>query len=524
MTGQQLKSSILQMAVQGKLVPQDPNDEPASVLLERIRKEKEQLIKDGKIKKEKNPSYIFRGADNLPYEKVGKNEPVCIADQVPFEIPESWEWVRHNELFQISGGSQPPKSKFISEPQNGYIRLYQIRDYGDNPIPVYIPISTASKISKKGDILLARYGASLGKVFWAEDGAYNVAMAKVIPLYKNELIYKEYLFLFYQCNLYQELIHSNSRSAQAGFNKEDLNKLFLPVPPFDEQIRIVDAYKKIQPFVTDYEKKEKILNTLNTDFPTQLKKSILQEAIQGKLVPQDPTDEPASVLLERIRAEKERLIQEGKIKRDKHESVIYRRDNSHYEKLDGIERCIDDEIPFEIPESWAWVRFSNIASFQNGDRSKNYPNRNEYVSNGVAWINTGHITSDGFLNVNTMNYITEEKYNSLSNGHIQKGDLVYCLRGATFGKVARIEPFSKGAIASSLMIIRPFDVSLRNYIYWYLRSPSAYIELHKYSNGSAQPNLAAKDVGKYLVPIPPLDEQIRIINQYIRLLAIIENI
>ena len=524
MTGQQLKSSILQMAVQGKLVPQDPNDEPASVLLERIRKEKEQLIKDGKIKKEKNPSYIFRGADNLPYEKVGKNEPVCIADQVPFEIPESWEWVRHNELLQISGGSQPPKSKFISEPQNGYIRLYQIRDYGDNPIPVYIPISTASKISKKGDILLARYGASLGKVFWAEDGAYNVAMAKVIPLYKNELIYKEYLFLFYQCNLYQELIHSNSRSAQAGFNKEDLNKLFLPVPPFDEQIRIVDAYKKIQPFVTDYEKKEKILNTLNTDFPTQLKKSILQEAIQGKLVPQDPTDEPASVLLERIRAEKERLIQEGKIKRDKHESVIYRRNNSHYEKLDGIERCIDDEIPFEIPESWAWVRFSNIASFQNGDRSKNYPNRNEYVSNGVAWINTGHITSDGFLNVNTMNYITEEKYNSLSNGHIQKGDLVYCLRGATFGKVARIEPFSKGAIASSLMIIRPFDVSLRNYIYWYLRSPSAYIELHKYSNGSAQPNLAAKDVGKYLVPIPPLDEQIRIINQYIRLLAIIENI
>ena len=460
----------------------------------------------------------------MPYEKVGKNEPVCIADQVPFEIPESWEWVRHNELFQISGGSQPPKSKFISEPQNGYIRLYQIRDYGDNPIPVYIPISTASKISKKGDILLARYGASLGKVFWAENGAYNVAMAKVIPLYKNELIYKEYLFLFYQSNLYQELIHSNSRSAQAGFNKEDLNKLFLPVPPFDEQIRIVDAYKKIQPFVTDYEKKEKILNTLNTDFPTQLKKSILQEAIQGKLVPQDPSDEPASVLLERIRAEKERLIQEGKIKRDKHESVIYRRDNSHYEKLDGIERCIDDEIPFEIPESWEWVRFSNIASFQNGDRSKNYPNKNEYVSNGVAWINTGHITSDGFLNVNTMNYITEEKYNSLSNGHIQKGDLVYCLRGATFGKVARIEPFSKGAIASSLMIIRPFDVSLRNYIYWYLRSPSAYIELHKYSNGSAQPNLAAKDVGKYLVPIPPLDEQIRIINQYIRLLAIIENI
>lgn len=403
MTGQQLKNSILQMAVQGKLVPQDPNDEPASVLLERIRAEKEQMIKEGKIKKEKNPSIIFRGADNLPYKKVGKNEPVCIADEVPFEIPESWEWVLHNELFQISGGSQPPKSKFISEPQNGYIRLYQIRDYGDNPIPVYIPISTASKISKKGDILLARYGASLGKVFWAEDGAYNVAMARVIPLYKNELIYKEYLFLFYQSNLYQELIHSNSRSAQAGFNKEDLNKLFLPVPPFDEQIRMVDAYKKLQPFVTDYEKKEEILNTLNTDFSTQLKKSILQEAVQGKLVPQDPSDEPASVLLKRIRAEKERLIQEGKFKRDKHESVIYRRDNSHYEKLDGVERCIDDEIPFEIPESWTWTSVGEVCSnIQYGSSQKSSP------SGKIAVLRMGNL-QNGRIILDKLVYTSDPK-------------------------------------------------------------------------------------------------------------------
>ena len=179
MTAQQLKNSILQMAVQGKLVPQDPNDEPASVLLERIRAEKERLIKEKKIKREKIPSVIFKGADNTPYEKIG--EEVHPLD-TPFDIPESWEWVRHNDLFEISGGSQPPKSKFISEARDGYIRLYQIRDYGNNPVPVYIPISTASKISQKGDILLARYGASLGKVFWAEDGAYNVAMARVIGL------------------------------------------------------------------------------------------------------------------------------------------------------------------------------------------------------------------------------------------------------------------------------------------------------------------------------------------------------
>lgn len=504
MTGQQLKSSILQMAVQGKLVPQDPNDEPASVLLERIRKEKEQLIKDGKIKKEKNPSYIFRGADNLPYEKVGKNEPVCIADQVPFEIPESWEWVRHNELLQISGGSQPPKSKFISEPQNGYIRLYQIRDYGDNPIPVYIPISTASKISKKGDILLARYGASLGKVFWAEDGAYNVAMAKVIPLYKNELIYKEYLFLFYQCNLYQELIHSNSRSAQAGFNKEDLNKLFLPVPPFDEQIRIIDAYKKIQPFVTDYEKKEKILNTLNTDFPTQLKKSILQEAIQGKLVPQDPTDEPASVLLERIRAEKERLIQEGKIKRDKHESVIYRRNNSHYEKLDGFERCIDDEIPFEIPETWEWVRLGTISTYSYTKQKINAQNADPKI-----WgLDLEDIEKGGRLLVKKS--VVERKAVG-DKTFFDKGDILY----------SKLRPYLlKILIAPDCGIctpeIVPFKVFGRinpEYIVIFLKCPYVDAVINSVTYGVKMPRVGTETMTSLFVPIPPLSEQCRIVEK-----------
>ena len=297
-------------------------------------------------------------SDNTPYEKIG--DEVHPLD-TPFDIPESWEWVRHNDLFEISGGSQPPKSKFISEARDGYIRLYQIRDYGNNPVPVYIPISAASKISHKGDILLARYGASLGKVFWAEDGAYNVAMARVIPLYETELISKEFLFLFYQSSLYQSVIHANSRSAQAGFNKEDLSSLLFPLPPRSEQERIVCAYEKLQPFLNAYNDAAHSLATMNKDFPEALKKSILQEAVQGKLVPQDQSDEPAEALLERIRAEKQQLIKEGKIKKDKHESVIFRRDNSHYEKLGGVERCIDDELPFEIPENWSWPRIPTIS-------------------------------------------------------------------------------------------------------------------------------------------------------------------
>ena len=170
-----------------------------------------------------------------------------------------------------------------------------------------------------------------------------------------------------------------------------------------------------------------------------------------------------------------------------------------------------------------WIRFSEIASFQNGDRSRNYPNKSEYVTNGVAWINTGHITPDGYLDAHSMNYITEDKYRSLSSGHIQAGDLVYCLRGATFGKTARVEPFFQGAIASSLMIIRLIDIQLRDYVYWYLKSPAAYDELHKYNNGSAQPNLAAKDVARYLIPIPPVEEQHRIIQTLKNLMDLIHD-
>ena len=240
---EKLKKSVLQEAIQGKLVSQAPNDEPASVLLERIKEEKAKLFKEGKLKKKDLvDSVIFKGDDNKYYEKVD-SEVSCIEDDIPFEIPSSWCWVRHNELFDISGGSQPPKSSFVEFPKKGYIRLYQIRDYGPNPQPVYIPISSASKISKKGDILLARYGASLGKVFYAEDGAYNVAIAKVIPQYDGELIYKPYIYLYYCSSIYQKEIKDRSRCAQAGFNKEDLNSLLFPLPPYEEQVRIVERYE-----------------------------------------------------------------------------------------------------------------------------------------------------------------------------------------------------------------------------------------------------------------------------------------
>ena len=240
-----LKKSVLQEAIQGKLVSQIASEGTAHELLEQIKTEKQKLVKEGKLKKSAlNDSVIFRGDDNKYWEKSTECME-CIDDKIPFEIPSTWCWVRHNQLFEISGGSQPPKSQFVDNPKSGYIRLYQIRDYGSNPMPVYIPKEKANKITKEGDILLARYGGSLGKVFWAKDGAYNVAMAKVIPLFDSEFVNKQYLFLFYQSSIYQYLVKDHSRSAQAGFNKDDLTDLFFPLPPLEEQSRIVEKYKSV---------------------------------------------------------------------------------------------------------------------------------------------------------------------------------------------------------------------------------------------------------------------------------------
>ena len=242
---QSLKKAILQEAIQGKLVPQIAEEGTAQELLEQIKTEKQKLVKEGKLKKSAlNDSVIYKGDDNKYWEKSTECME-CIDDKIPFEIPSTWCWVRHNQLFEISGGSQPPKSQFVDSPKSGYIRLYQIRDYGSNPMPVYIPQEKANKITKEGDIILARYGGSLGKVFWAKDGAYNVAMAKVNPLFDSEFVNKQYLFLFYQSSIYQYLVKDHSRSAQAGFNKDDLKDLFFPLPPLEEQSRIVEIYKSV---------------------------------------------------------------------------------------------------------------------------------------------------------------------------------------------------------------------------------------------------------------------------------------
>ena len=362
------------MAIQGKLVPQDPNDEPAYVLLERIRAEKEQLIKDGKIKKEKNPSIIFRGADNLPYEKVGKNEPVCIADEVPFEIPESWEWVRLGTILHKLSDGTHSRPHYVASG----IPFISVKDISGGKLDFsdckYITEEEHCELYSRcnpeyGDILLTKVGTTGIPVIVDTTNEFSLFVSVALLKFNQEMLSNEYLACLINSPLVQKQAEKNTRGVgNKNWVMRDIANTLIVIPPLLEQQRIVSKLQKILAFVDNYAHAYSKAKKLNNGFPNLLKKSILQEAVQGKLVPQDPNDESASILLERIRAEKERLIKAGKIKRDKHESVIFRRDNSHYEKLNGIERCIDDEIPFEIPENWVWARFGTAMINRDAER------------------------------------------------------------------------------------------------------------------------------------------------------------
>ena len=494
MTGQQLKNSILQMAVQGKLVPQDPNDEPASVLLERIRKEKEQLIKEGKIKKEKNPSYIFRGADNLPYEKIGKNEPVCIADEVPFEIPESWEWVRFSSIIELQSGQDMAPDKYnangdgipyitgASNIENGSVIINRWTEYG-------------KAFAYKGDLLLTCKG-TVGTMAILDEPQVHIARQIMAIRTTGEIG-----ILYIQVVL-ETLVASLKAAAKSmipGIAREDVLKSLLPLPPYAEQKRIVSKLSEIAQFVAMYSLRENALNRLYSSFPDQLRKSILQMAVQGKLIPQDPTDEPASVLLERIRAEKQRLVKEGKIKKDKHESVIFRRDNSHYEKLDGIERCIDDEIPFEIPKNWKWTRFGQVISLLSGTDFK--PEEYNDKQQGVPYITGASSLSEHGVLIN--------RWTEVPRVIVNRGDVLLVCKGSGYGKTV-ICDIDEAHIARHIMAIKKMTTLDMPYIRVFLQ---ANFEQIKSKGQGVIPGIDRNSVLNLLFPLPPLLEQRHIVEK-----------
>ena len=522
MTAQQLKNSILQMAVQGKLVPQDPNDEPASVLLERIRTEKERLIKEKKIKCEKNPSVIFKGADNTPYEKID-GEVRSLAGEVPFEIPDSWEWVRIRSLGEIVRGSGIKRNETVQQglPCVRYGELYTTYQTSFTSAVSFIAPDLYEKCKhfSYGDVLMTLTGenkpdiakavaylgtepiaASGDLAFWTQHG--------MNPLFLSYIMASPYIIARKVALATGDII--------VHISGDKLGTILLPVPPLAEQERIVACIQKAELVIENYAIKATALQKLQDSFPEALKKSILQEAVQGKLVPQDPSDEPAEALLERIRAEKQRLIKEGKIKKDKHESVIFRRDNSHYEKLDGVERCIDDELPFEIPESWAWARLGNIGDWGSGATpSRTHP---EYYDGSIPWLKTGDLTDSYITDIpEGISQLALEKTSVRLN---ESGSVLMAMYGATIGKLG-ILTYSATTNQACCACKPVYGVETLFLFYFLMSQRTAFI---KRGEGGAQPNISKEKIVTTLMPLPPLAEQHRIVQRIEELLPLVKGL
>ena len=517
MTAQQLKNSILQMAVQGKLVPQDPNDEPASVLLERIRAEKEQLIKQKKIKKEKNPSYIFRGADNTPYEKIGNNEPVSIADEVPFEIPNTWEWVRCASLGEIVRGSGIKRTETVADglPCVRYGELYTTYNISFTRTKSFITSELNEKCKHfgHGDILMTLTGENKPDIAKAVAYLGNVPVAAGGDLAYWTQHGMNPLYLVYALSCPYAIsrkVDLATGDIIVHISGDKIGSILLPIPPLEEQARIVTRIREIDNLLSKYDAAAQQLSSLQNSFPDQLKKSILQMAVQGKLVPQDLTDEPSSVLMERIHAEKQRLVVEGKIKRDKHESVIFRRDNSHYEKLDGIERCIDDEIPFDIPDTWEWSRLGNLVEMiTSGSRDW----ARYYSETGSLFLRMGNLSRNSFeLRLNNLQRVQLPENAEGTRTSLQAGDLLFSITGEV-GMLGLIpDGFEEAYINQHTAMIRFLPLIRNKYLPYFLLTDYAH-KCYKNNQHGIKNSFRLDSISDILVPIPPLSEQEQIIEQ-----------
>ena len=445
----------------------------------------------------------------MPYEKIGKNEPVCIADEVPFDIPESWEWVTLKQIAVTALGKTLDKSKNIGEyrPYLCSINVYwtgidlstvkQTR-FEDSELPKYQ--------LHKGDLLICEGGDVGRSAVWDRDEEmyYQNALHRV-RFYGN--IEPRFFQLLMESYKGAKILDNYSKGMTIKhLVQNSLNSIYFPLPPLAEQRRIVEKIKQLTPYLEKYGSVETTLSNLNLAFPDDLKKSILQYAVQGKLVPQDPADEPASVLLEHIRTEKEKLIKAGKIKRDKHESVIFRRDNSYYEKVDGIERCIDDEIPFEIPENWEWCRLGTILQ-KLTDGTHSTP---KYAASGIPFISVKDISS-GKISFESTKFISEEEHELLASRCDPHRDDILLTKVGTTGIPVLVDTDRPFSIFVSVAQLR-FSTELLDkfFLIYLLKSPLVQTQCRENTKGVGNKNWVMRDIANTLICIPPLAEQKRI--------------
>ena len=475
MNAQQLKNAILQEAIEGRLVPQDPNDEPASVLLNRIREEKQQLVKEGKLKKK-----------DLEVKPISE-------DEIPFEIPESWEWVRLGEISTYANtkkkinAAQADSNLWgldLEDIEKGG-RLLCLKSVGERKA-----IGDKTCFSE-GDILYSKLRPYLLKILIApRDG---ICTPEIIPFTCYGCICKEFIVSLLKSAYVDDYINSVTFGVKMPrVSTETMVSLVIPLPPLAEQKRIATKIEELLPKVEEYGKAQDALNKLNDELPERLKKSILQEAIEGRLVPKDPNDEPASVLLAKIRKQKEQLVKEGKLK-----------------KKDLVETPIsEDEIPFEIPESWEWVKLGSVISLLSG-RDLAPQDYNE-SNNGVPYITGASNFEDGALFINRWT----DKPITISN----KGDLLITCKG-TIGTMA-YNNVGEIHIARQVMAINSLFLNLDYIKYFLMRQ---VYELEKKAK-SIIPGISREDVLDSSFPLPPLAEQHRIVEKLEKLLGEIDKL
>ena len=495
MNGKQLKNSILQWAIQGKLVPQDPNDEPASVLLERIRVEKAKFVKEKKIKKDKNESIIYRGDDNSYYEKfLATGEVKCIDDEIPFEIPQGWEWCRLKHMCSMQAGKNISASEIYDEKSV----LHPYRCVGGNGLRGF-----TNTFNAEGHFaIIGRQGALCGCLnmesgkFYATEHAVVVNGFGIIP---SLFIY--YFFTALNLNQYA------TATAQPGLAVSNIVEVFIPLPPLPEQLRIVSKIEKLLPLVKTYEQAQNGLNELNASLNEQLRKSILQEAIQGKLVPQIAEEGTAEKLLTEISEEKERLIKEGKLKKSAlTDSIIFKGDdNKYYEQVGNENIDITEEIPFDLPDNWTWVRFGQYIRMSIGKT----PPRGEtkYWTNGkYPWVSISDMSDYGL--VTTTKESVSENAKSLFGEISPAGTLIMSFK-LTVGRTSLLN--TSAYHNEAIISIYPFVDKIyqaRNYLFHILPIISNLGDSKDAIKGKT---LNSKSLNNLLLPLPPLNEQRRIV-------------
>ena len=523
MNGKQLKNSILQWAIQGKLVPQAPNDEPASVLLDKIRQEKERLIKEKKIKRDKNASIIYRGEDNSYYEKIlATGEVKCIDEEVPFEIPQGWEWTRIGNIFWVTKLAGFEYTKFFTKDaitstnavpivraQN--VRIGKFEENKNEAISITLSNQLERSSLVKRCLLMTFIGAGIGDVcifpaYRRNHLAPNVA--KIEPF--NNYCSLEFFLMALMSPLGQLGVNSIKKStAQPSLSMKTIRQILIPIPPLSEQERIVSKIGLVMPIIDKYSKSHELLDKMNVELNECLKKSVLQEAIQGRLVPQIAEEGTAHELLEQIKAEKQKLVKEGKLKKSAlASSVIFRGDdNKYYEKIG--KKCVDitEEIPFPIPAKWQWVRIRDV--FQLNPK-------NEADDETLAAFIPMEKISAGYKSDFTFDLV---KWGNIKKGftHFANGDVAFAKITPCFqnrkSAIFHDLPNGIGSGTTELKVLRPYGNTIdRWYLLYFLESPY-FIDEATFKGTANQQRIVVGYLEDKLFPLPTQKEQQRIVAQ-----------